>query len=217
MKKLLTFAAASLAAGTLSMAAHASTIIDFAAYADGNEGGVTSGTSLNIAGANLTFKSNFNPYFDDVSGGKPAGLGVCRALSNTGDCVDSGDDSVDGDFDVNEHIIVLFDDGPFNVFQLSFRDGRHNLLDNNDVALVTWGVFDAIGGLITTGTASFSDVIGMAAVGFFANVHGIGFEFADTEFYVENVSDVPAPAALPLLISGLAGLGFAVRQKRRPL
>ena len=214
MKKLLAFAVASLAAGTLSMAAHASTIIDFAAYASGNEGGITSGTSLNINGLNLTFESNYNPYFDDVSSGKPAGLGVCRDLSKTLQCVDSGDDSTDGDFGVNEYIAILFDDGPFNVLQLSFRDGQHNSLNNDATGLITWGVFDAIGVRINFGTATFVELIGMATAGFFANVHGIGFEFVDTEFYVENVSDVPVPAALPLLFSGLAGLAFASRRKK---
>ncbi len=214
MKNLFTFVAVSAAACTLSMAAHASTIVDFAAYAAGNEGGVASGTSLNINGVNLTFESNFNPYFDDVSGGKPAGLGVCRELNAKSQCVDAGDDSADGDFGVNEYIAVIFDDGPFNVFQLSFRDGRHNLLNFNDIGLVKWGIFDAIGDLLNTGVTTFADILSMAAAGDFAHVDGIGFQFVDTEFYVENISDVPVPAALPLLFSGLAGLAFATRRKK---
>lgn len=214
MKKTFAFAAAAAAAIFVSSAARASTIIDFAAYAAGNEHGVASGSSINISGVNMTFVSNFNPYFDDVSGGKPAGLGVCRTLTAAAQCRDAGDDSVDGDFGVNEQIIILFDDGPFSVREVSFRDGNHNLLNNDNVGLVTWGVYDAIGALMASGTASFAEVIGMAAAGFFSNVNGIGFTFHDTEFYVENISDVPTPAALPLLISGIAGLGFAMRRSK---
>ncbi len=214
MKKLFAFAAASMAAGALSMAAHAATIVSFADFAAGNEQGVTSGTSLNINGVNITFNSNFNPYFDDVSSGKPAGLGVCRVLSPLSFCADAGDDSIDGDLTINEYVIMQFDDGPFSVFQVSFRDGTHNSLDADNIGQVTWGIFDAVGGLLSFGTTSFAQVIAMATAGFFANVDGIGFEFADTEFYVEYISDVPIPGALPLLLSGLAGLGFASRRKK---
>ncbi len=214
MKKLIAFAAASIAACSLSMTAHAATIMDFAAYAAGNEHGVASGTSLNINGVNMTFQSNYNPYFDDVSNGLPAGLGVCRNLSSKAQCVNAGDDSIDGDFGVNENISILFDDGPFNVLQLSFRDGQHNSLNFDDVGTIKWSILDALGGVLNSGVTTFVNLLAMASAGHFANVNGIGFEFVDTEFYVENISDVPVPAALPLLISGLAGLSFAIRRKK---
>ncbi|WP_428409486.1 VPLPA-CTERM sorting domain-containing protein [Hyphococcus sp.] len=41
-----------------------------------------------------------------------------------------------------------------------------------------------------------------------------GFTIAQ---FTTSVSDVPVPAALPLLLSGIAGLGFASRRRRDPL
>ena len=211
MKKIL--ASLAVAFGAAFMAAPASaTVISFADYAAGNEQGVTSGTSLNINGVNLTFSSNFNPYFDDVSGGLPAGLGVCRELTQTFQCADPGDDSTDGDMGTNEYIIIGFDDGPFNVREISFRDGQHNLINDSD-GLVEWG--KTVSGMWTTGIATFAEVVALAAAGFFDNATEIGFNYNNTEFYIEYISDIPVPAALPLLLSGLAGLGFAARRKKK--
>jgi len=216
MKKLLAIAAASIAAGAFSTAANAA-VLDFAAFAAGNEHGIDNGDSLTFDGVSVTFVANdgFHPYFDDEISGRPSGLGVCRELTGSLQCKDSSDDSADGDLGTDEFIKILFDDGPFDVRNISFRDGEHFDLNGDDTGMVTWSTFDDMGGLVASGDDTFADVVAMALSGFFDGVDGIGFEYVDTEFYVEAISDVPLPAALPLLLSGIAGLGFASRRKKK--
>ena len=55
----------------------------------------------------------------------------------------------------------------------------------------------------------------MAAAGEFGVIDYISFTFVDTPFFVASISDVPLPGAIPILISGLAGLGVAMRKKKR--
>lgn len=221
MRKLLAIAAAAAMGWAASTSANA-TLVSFADFASGNEHGVPSGTSLNIDGVNMTFitggivQGTFFAYFDDVFQGRPAGLGVCRVLNASNECADSSDDSIDGDISQDEFVIILFDDGPMDVTGLSFRDADHFSLNDDDVGQAVWGIFDSMGALLSFGTATFAELVAMAISGFFDNVAGIGFQFVDTEFYVEsmNVVPVPLPGALPLLLSGLAGLGFAARRKK---
>jgi len=221
MKRLLTFAAAIAAAGMMSAPANAG-VVDFAAYAVGNEHGVASGTSVTIDGVSMTFyagepyvNSDYYAYFDDYSSGRPAGLGTCRAIDINDQCVDAGDDSIDGDLGINEYVAIVFDDGPMDVTDLSFRDGEHFSLNDDDVGQLTWYIIDSLTTVLDSGVATFADVIAMAMSGYFDNIEGIAFSFVDTEFYVSAMNVVPIPGALPLLLSGLAGLGFASRRKKK--
>lgn len=221
-----------IAATTLMAGAANAAPISFADFAAGNEGGIVNNTSIDFGGVNISFRSGsfvaadtvdpqFNPYFDDVTGNpaRPAGLGVCRVLDGDGgvgdtgaECANSGDDSIDGDDGVREAIQVFFDDGPFNLLGLSFRDGQHNPINNSD-GLIEWAFL--ISGDIVSGVSSFAELVTMAAAGDFVGTSAFQLSYVNTEFYLESISDVPIPGALPLLISGLAGLGFASRKKKK--
>lgn len=202
MKKVLTFAAAAIAASFVSVSAQAS-IIDFVAEAAGNERGVASGTQVTINGNVITLNSNFSPYFDDLSAGRPAGLGVCRVLDAGAQCDPSDDDSIDGEGGIAEYVEVVFD-SPFSINGLSFYDSDHVSIDDSAGQLL-------INGMLTT----FADAVAAAANGDFAGLESIRFTYVNTDFYIGSISDVPIPGAIPLLLSGLAGLGFAGRKKKK--
>ncbi len=238
MKKIITIAAAALGVGLFAAPASAG-VISFSDLASGNEGGVQNFSTFSVDGVNISHLAGFNlqtgpgsitmvissgptgpffSYYDDTSGGQPGGLGVCRALSGaagtTGpgaDCADSGDDSIDGEGGIDEAIIISFSDGPFNIRELSFRDGQHNDITNSN-GMVEWGAATT-GGTIG-GITTFANLVAMAIAGDFDGTTDFALGYVDTEFYLEAISDVPIPGAIPLLLSGIAGLGFASRKKK---
>ena len=141
------------------------------------------------------------------------GLGVCRVLDQNAQCADSGDDSIDGENGIAEAVNILFSNGPINIFGLSFRDGNHNQI-NDSLGLLQYTI--GFGNGTNTGliTSTFADLVALAAGGI-ADVSFINLGYNNTDFYLESISDVPLPGALPLLISGIAGLGFASRKKKK--
>lgn len=71
--------------------------ISFIDEAAGNERGLAnSGDFINYGDVTVTFSANetYHPYFDDLSGGKPAGLGVCKVLDGGDQCDPSNDDNL---------------------------------------------------------------------------------------------------------------------------
>ncbi|MFZ5615839.1 MAG: hypothetical protein ACOZAA_00755 [Pseudomonadota bacterium] len=212
MKKLSIALAAALATGFGASAASA-TVINFAAEGvNGGERGVADGTIVNTAalgGLNLQFaggvggaSSDF-AYFNGAANGRLPGLGTCTALNKTGTCSPGNDDNIT----VNEFVNVAFLDGPFNVRQLSFNGQNASLDGSLGLVKITTDVGAAVAGLVMTFAA--------ANVFDFGFVNWIQFDFVDTEFVVAQISDIPVPGALPLLLSGLAGLGFAASRRKK--
>ena len=230
MKKLMTIAAAALSVGLFAAPASAATI-SFADFAAGNEGGVDNSTFIDFGGVGIRFQAGarlsatsvdsnnfFFAYFDDVANGLPAGVGVCRVLDGAAgtsapgaQCDDAGDDSIDGDGQIRE-AIQLFFDAPFDLRGISFRDGLHNPI-NDSLGMIEYA-FIHNGGMLGTGTTTFANLVALVAAGTFAGTTAFQLGYVDTEFYIENISDVPIPGAIPLLLSGIAGLGFASRKKK---
>jgi hypothetical protein len=204
---------AAIAAGLFSSPASAK-VIDFVAeVAARGERGVADGAVLNTAemgGLNLQFSAGVGgasrdyAYFNAAtSNGSPQGLGSCKRLNSAGQCSRHYDDIVSS----NEWVQVGFLDRAFNINAMSFVGGGNASL-NNSLGLIK----------ITTGLNSVLSVVTMtfaqAATNAFGLVDWVRFEFAGAEFVVAQISDIPLPGALPLLLSGLAGLGFAARRKK---
>lgn len=80
------------------------------------------------------------------------------------------------------------------------------------------GFFNLIIDGAMEGTFEAVDLLTTVFVGqvfeFVAATSGAGFVIA--QFDVENVTEVPLPGSLPLLVSGLAGLAFARRTRKSP-
>ena len=99
----------------------------------------------------------------------------------------------------------------FSAFE--FRDKNHNVIDVNNNGLVT---IDNFKGMVRT--ELFTTFIAMAEMGddFFQDIGGIRLFYENKEFYLSTmtINDMPIPGAIPLLISGLAGLGFAARRRK---
>ncbi len=220
MKKLLTFAATTIAASLASMSAHA-IVLDFVQEAAGAERAIANGstiTNFQNTGIDVTFTAgteNWFPYFDDLSNGKPAGLGVCKAIF--GPVGGPGDDGMDDDCnppsDDNvsvEETITLGFSGNFAIRDITFYDVDHNELG---VAMNDGMVAISLDGGMAM-MMMFSEAISMANAGAFATASQIMFAYVDTQFYIGAISDVPIPGAIPLLLSGLAGLGFASRRRK---
>lgn len=197
--------------GAVAMSAGANAaVLDFAADADLN--GERAVTNLTLDGVAMTLSATrgalpANAYLDASGGEGPAGLGVCLNLLS-GECNPSNDDNVT----IDETVTIAFDAGPFDIRTLSFRGEGH--VDKNGDAVNTL-LIALNGGLAVAYT--FAAAVAAAIGGAFLGANSISFAFGGAspdQFYINAISDVPLPAALPLLLAGVAGLGFASRRRK---
>lgn len=212
MKKLALGLVAALSVSFAASAASA-TLIDFAAEAETNgERGYPDGTVLNtvaLGGLNLQFSGGVGgaasdfAYFNSSDNGRMPGLGTCTALNKADRCRPGSDDNIT----VNEFVKVAFVDGPFNVRAISFNGQNASVDGTNGMVMIT----TTLGAVVTSFVMTFAQ----ANVFNFGLVDMIQFDFVDTEFVVASISDIPLPAALPLLLSGLVGLGFASSRRKK--
>lgn len=202
-----------LAAAFLLAAPAQAATIDFSAEADtnGERGLSAAGENLTINGVDMFITSSGpagaqHGYLDGSNANGPAGLGACTTLTASFQCTPNSDDNIQA----GESVTIEFTSETYSIVNLSFRDDDHFPLTDGQVMITTDN-----GSL----TDMFSAFIAMAQMGdaFFANLSFISFANAGTNFYVSSmeVAEVPLPAGLPLLISGLAGLGFIARKKRK--
>ena len=202
--RFMTIAAA---ATVLCTGAAQAALLDFVAEAAGNERGVEDGTVITFNGLDVTFSagpgglgSDF-AYFDDLSSGRPAGLGVCTTLNAAKQCRPSDDDNVHFD----ESVTLSFGE-TVTLKDFVFYDAKHFLLDSAslylDVAVNGGDVMKY----------SFADLV----MGMFEDVDTITFAGRGEDgaaFYIGSaIAAVPVPAAGLMLLGALGGLGLARRR-----
>ena len=114
-------------------------------------------------------------------------------------------------FDSGEAIEFVFNTA-VNLTNIEFNSGDDNDCSGpntegpcGDFDLYIDGIFHAT----ITAVDLLTDVFFGTTFEFRAVTPGAGFTIAQFE-----VSDVPIPGAIPLLLSGLAGLGFASRRRK---
>ncbi|MFC2951865.1 VPLPA-CTERM sorting domain-containing protein [Marinicaulis aureus] len=226
-----------MAVGLSCMPAKA-TLVNFVDYAASNPGHATGDlidfgddvllrlrASQNIVATNDGFTGggslDVEAYLDDPAMSASRGAGVCRSVVGNPGFFDSGfpcenpaDTAVDGADGEDEALLVIFWDYTY-LNALSFRGIDNQSLNDSDglVEFYIGGLDASVGGITT-----FSDLVLRAMAGEFGRVFQMAFGYVNTEFYLESleaeaISDVPLPAGLPLLLSGLAGLGWATRRK----
>ena len=218
MKRVLAFAFA-LPLAVLSGAASAATL-DFVAEAAGNERAVADGTHLTIGGLGITFSAGAGgvdsdfAYFDDLSGGRPAGLGVCTALSGT-QCNPSSDDNISAD----EFVSLTFDDMLSDMRGFRFFDADHYLLsassDLLDVMIENTVTGDSIGGAYSF---SFLSSNSFLEAGLDFNFNKVTFGYHNRQYYIgalTTTAAVPLPASAPLLLGGLTLIAGMARRRRK--
>ena len=139
-------------------------------------------------------------------------MGVCGEAEINRQCQPANDDNISPVR--SEWLEISFDAGPFQIDNISFNGTiagvQHQNLNN--FAGGTLDIITTLGG-VTTEYLGITFAVAASTV--FGLVDSIYFAATDTEFYIAAFNEVPVPAALPLLLSGIAGLGFASRRRRK--
>ncbi len=199
MKRIL----AALTAISLTFSAAHAAVFDFVAEAAANPGSIPQGYVMSAGGIDLSITASpVNPYLDPVFSSRPGGLGACTVIAWATDFCDPNIAGNTDNVGVGESVTLTFGQ-KVDISNLSFNSGNHKSLNNSPQTLLVNGV-----------QWTFQNLIAAALSGITVLTLAYGGSNA-TEFYVSSLTAVPIPAAAPLLLSGLAGLAFAGRRKRK--
>lgn len=199
MKRLL----ASITALAFSLSAANAAVIDFVAQAAANPGALPQGATQTYGSIVLTITANpADPYLDPYFNGKPGGLGACYVLAKAPQYCDPNIANNTDNVGAGESLTFAFNKS-VDISNLSFNAANHISLNNSSKTLLVNGV-----------EWTFANLFLAALTGVKTLTLAYGGSNA-AQFYVSGLTAVPIPAAAPLLLSGIAGLGFAARRRRK--
>lgn len=191
--------------------------VDYVSLAAGNEGGhqfhsyTDAGVTVTASGTSVgdTYGDNtpdYYAYLDDLSGGQPAGLGVCKAINGSAQCTPSSDDNVT----YNEALTLSFSQD-VTLSNIVFRNGSHGTTFTAGDGLVDISVD---GGSFQSYSLTHNFTLLNNIVGSQFTFIGSTSQSDDDQFYISSLSgdtvsgSVPVPAPLALFGLGLLGMGY---------
>ena len=197
------------------------TTFDFVAYAVNNEHGATSetftneGLSVTASGRDLANSVNYFMYLDDLSGGNPGGLGVCK--NGGADCNPSEEDSLGP----NEVLQLVFD-APVLISSITFSNGGHLDAYSGNFGVATDATPTSSGSFTQyLSAADFNTALLGTRFSFISNATFSGNAGDTNQLYISSITasrqQVPEPATMSLLALGLAGAGFRSKRKKESL
>lgn len=199
MKRLL----AGLFALATSLSASQAAFIDFVAEAAANPGALPQGYTKNYGFIDVTITANpNNPFLDDVFNSRPGGLGACITIKKAPQFCDPKIANNSDNIGAGESVTLDFGQ-KVDISNLSFNGLSHRSLNNSARTLLVNGV-----------EWTFQNLVAATLTGITTLTLAFGGSNA-AEFYVSSLTAVPLPAAAPLLLSGIAGLAFAAKRRRR--
>ena len=196
------------------------------------------GVTVTAFGSNTTVGTVANQstgpyaYLDGRSGGFGAGIGVCQNITGSNQCNPNGDDNVTGN-DPTEILSLSFNQD-VQITKAFFRDRDHKTAFPVEVGTgIPLGPakidFSVNGGAATAKTFGATTPLGTllngVALGILLAEQTIDFGFNNTQFYLSGlevfgkpggtIPQVPLPASIYLFGTGLLGIGFLARRRRR--
>ena len=137
-------------------------------------------------------------YLDDFSGGKEAGLGVCKQLGTVNGVANQCKPSNDDNTTAGEVLKLSFKEKEA-IHQIEFHDANHNSNFTGDVDISVDG-----GNFVTYALTHILDLNLTGTDFLFRN--GNAGETGGEQFYITAINTTPIPAAVWLFGSGLMGL-----------
>jgi hypothetical protein len=148
-------------------------------------------------------------YLDDLSGGLPGGLGVCKTLDGSSQCAPASDDNITAG-----EVLVLSFNQAVTLEELTFNNGEHkdNYLGQFGVAIDTTPL--AVGGFTLYGAAPiFSTPLAGTVFSFIADASISLLDDVRRELYISSLKATAVPEPATALLLGFGVVPFMRRRR----